>query len=315
MEFIYSYILFIIKTLSVLFFLHLFSKIIIIYILKKNDIYLNNTLKVELLNNHYKKLKNDLSFFQKKKIINQKNVYNKKSNLYILDYNDKIKKNKIKKLREEISSIILVAKKNDEVLLRLENTSDIVYEYGLVIAQLQRLRKKGIKLIISIDKIVSNGGYIIACVADHISASPFSIIGPINIVVNIPNIDKYTQTSNLNNQLNDCNTFTKLTLIKNNTKIYVNKIFNKLDIKKYIRNSFIKDMRPSLNLNKIFNQNYWIGENAINEKLIDSINTSDDILFSKKDTHNLLKIKYVYKSNIVEKYIVTLNKYFKFLKK
>ncbi|MGG5828712.1 S49 family peptidase, partial [Aeromonas salmonicida] len=52
-----------------------------------------------------------------------------------------------------------------------------VHGYGLAASQLQRLRDKGIKLTVAIDKVAASGGYMMACVADQILAAPLSTVG------------------------------------------------------------------------------------------------------------------------------------------
>ena len=69
---------------------------------------------------------------------------------------------------EEISAILNVAKPEDEVLLRLESPGGIVHNYGFAASQLSRLKQKGIKLTVAVDKVAASGGYMMACVADKI---------------------------------------------------------------------------------------------------------------------------------------------------
>lgn len=56
-------------------------------------------------------------------------------------------------LQEEINAILQLAKKGDEVLLRLESSGGIVHGYGLAASQLLRLKQKNIPLIVSVDKV------------------------------------------------------------------------------------------------------------------------------------------------------------------
>ncbi|WP_241630751.1 S49 family peptidase, partial [Rosenbergiella nectarea] len=88
----------------------------------------------------------------------------------------------------EVSAILSVAKTGDEVLLKLESPGGVVHGYGLAASQLQRIRDQGLRLTAVIDKVAASGGYMMACVANHIVAAPFSIIGSIGVVAQIPNI-------------------------------------------------------------------------------------------------------------------------------
>ncbi|TOM54587.1 protease SohB, partial [Vibrio parahaemolyticus] len=64
----------------------------------------------------------------------------------------------------------------------------MVHGYGLAASQLLRLKEKNISLTIAVDKVAASGGYMMACIADKIIAAPFSIIGSIGVVAQIPNI-------------------------------------------------------------------------------------------------------------------------------
>ena len=89
----------------------------------------------------------------------------------------------VESLREEITAIISIADpKKDKVLIRLESGGGVVHGYGLAASQLQRIKSAGIPLSVSIDKVAASGGYMMACVADHIIAAPFAIVGSIGVI-------------------------------------------------------------------------------------------------------------------------------------
>ena len=110
--------------------------------------------------------------------------------VYVLDFKGDISASETTALREEISAIINVAKADDEVLLRLESPGGVVHGYGLAASQLARLKQKGIKLTVVVDKVAASGGYMMACVADKIVSAPFAIIGSIGVVAQIPNVHR-----------------------------------------------------------------------------------------------------------------------------
>lgn len=96
----------------------------------------------------------------------------------------------VSSLREEISAILAVAEAQDEVLLRLESPGGLVHGYGLAASQLMRLKEKNIPLTVAVDKVAASGGYMMACIANKIVAAPFSIIGSIGVVAQVPNIHR-----------------------------------------------------------------------------------------------------------------------------
>lgn len=97
--------------------------------------------------------------------------------------------------------MLSVAKSGDEVLLRLESPGGVVHGYGLAASQLQRLREKGIPLTVAVDKVAASGGYMMACVAERIIAAPFSIIGTIGVVAQIPSFNRLLKRNDIDMEL------------------------------------------------------------------------------------------------------------------
>lgn len=95
---------------------------------------------------------------------------------FVLDFKGDIRASATASLRQEITAILNVAQEGDEVLVRLENPGGTVHEHGLAASQLVRLRERGLRLTVAVDKVAASGGYLMACVADHIIAAPFAIV-------------------------------------------------------------------------------------------------------------------------------------------
>ncbi|QCI23821.1 protease SohB [Buchnera aphidicola (Macrosiphoniella sanborni)] len=293
--------------------------------IKKNKI--KNKLKITLLDNDYKKIKNNIllskmtksekKIWQKKeKNRNNKKTYKNKT-LYILDFKGDVYANQVIGLREEISAILSVAEKDDAVLVRLESSGGVIHGYGLAASQLNRLRQKGIYLIVSVDKIAASGGYMMACVANYIISAPFAIIGSIGVVGQIPNFNKLLKKYNIDVELHTAGDYKRtLTMFGNNTEENRNKFCEELNITHTLFKNFIKDMRPNLNIEDVSNGEHWFGTIALKKKLVDQIGTSDDILLSKMEKYNLLNIKYTYNTKISERLAkIFLNKVETFLLK
>ncbi len=108
-----------------------------------------------------------------------------KSRLYVIDFKGSMDAHEVEHLREEITAILCVANKEDEVLVRLESGGGVVHGYGLAASQLQRIKEKGLKLTIAVDKVAASGGYMMACVADKLLASQFAYIGSIGVLAQL----------------------------------------------------------------------------------------------------------------------------------
>jgi ClpP class serine protease len=93
-------------------------------------------------------------------------------------------------LREEISAVLRGANssRGDNVLLVLNTGGGTVTGYGLAAAQLVRLGQAGLKLTVCVEQVAASGGYMMACVADKIIASPFAVLGSIGVISEQPNV-------------------------------------------------------------------------------------------------------------------------------
>ncbi|MGK0249992.1 MAG: serine protease SohB, partial [Oleispira sp.] len=100
-----------------------------------------------------------------------------KKRVFVLDFDGDIKASAADLMREEITAILTMARKEDEVVVRLESGGGMVHSYGLASSQLQRIKDKGIPLTVCIDKVAASGGYMMACIADKIISAPFAIVG------------------------------------------------------------------------------------------------------------------------------------------
>ncbi|QCI22145.1 protease SohB [Buchnera aphidicola] len=297
---------------------------------KKNT---RNKLKITLLEKDYKNVKNNvllakMNTFEKKEWMNKEKIKNKEKNkqkkkqildnkkgcfknqkktLYVLDFNGGVYANEVVGLREEISAILSVAKKNDEVLLRLESSGGVIHGYGLAASQLNRLRERGIRLTISVDKIAASGGYMMACVADYIVSAPFAIIGSIGVVGQIPNFNKLLKKCNIDIELHTAGDYKRtLTMLGHNTDSTRKKFCEELNTIHNLFKNFIKKMRPCLDVESVSNGEHWFGTMALEKKLVDEISTSDDFLMSKMEEYTLLNIQYVYSKKILERFTSSL---------
>lgn len=122
----------------------------------------------------------------------------KTARVYVLDFDGDIKASDTDTLRRSVSAVLSVANpETDEVVIRLESGGGLVHAYGLAAAQLDRVRSKGIKLTACVDKVAASGGYMMACVADSIIASPFAVLGSIGVVAQLPNFHRFLKRTTL----------------------------------------------------------------------------------------------------------------------
>ena len=230
-----------------------------------------------------------------KKFLKQKKKSNKKSEkkLFVLDFKGNIRATEIVSLRKEISGIILSFKEGDEVLLRLENSGGTVHEHGLAASQLKRLRDNKIPLTICVDKVAASGGYMMACVANKIIASPFAIIGSIGVLAQVPNFNKLLKNKGIDFEQHTAGNYKRtVTMFGENTDKDRQKLNEQLEDIHVLFKDFIIDQRPNLDIEKVATGEYWYGKSALELNLIDSIMTSDEFILSIKNKFDIILIKY-----------------------
>ncbi|UJF19830.1 protease SohB [Vibrio sp. SS-MA-C1-2] len=226
----------------------------------------------------------------------------RKPRLFVLDFKGSIDAREVTELREEVSAILAVAIADDEVLVRLESGGGMVHGYGLASSQLQRLRDANIKLTISVDKVAASGGYMMACVADHIISAPFAIVGSIGVVAQLPNFSKLLKKNNIEfEQLTAGEYKRTLTMFGKNTDKAREKFQLELEETHVLFKDFIHQNRPALDLEKVATGEHWFGTQAADLGLVDEINTSDDFLIKACQDREVLSVNYQQPKKLTEK--------------
>ncbi|MDF5637600.1 protease SohB, partial [Vibrio parahaemolyticus] len=180
--------------------------------------------------------------------------------LFVLDFNGSIDAKEVASLREEITAILAVAREGDEVLLRLESGGGMVHGYGLASSQLDRIKAAGLPLTISVDKVAASGGYMMACVADKIVSAPFAIVGSIGVIAQIPNFNKLLKKHDIEYEQLTAGEYKRtLTMFGENTDKARDKFKQELEETHVLFKDFIRERRPSLDLDKVATGEHWFG--------------------------------------------------------
>lgn len=226
----------------------------------------------------------------------------RRAQTFVLDFKGGIDAKEVVSLREEITSVLAVAKEGDEVFLRLETGGGLVSSYGLAAAQLQRIKTAGIKLVISVDKIAASGGYMMACVADHIVAAPFATIGSIGVIAQIPNFNKLLKKNDVEFEMHTAGDFKRtLTMFGENTDAARQKFKTELDETHELFIDHVDGHRPQLVDFDFATGECWYGSKAKEYGLVDEVGTSDDYIVSAMKTRNVLHVSYQLKKSLSQK--------------
>ncbi|MGL5800405.1 MAG: protease SohB, partial [Plesiomonas sp.] len=222
--------------------------------------------------------------------------------VYVLNFKGSMDAHEVASLREEVTAVLAIATEKDEVLLRLESPGGVVHGYGLASSQLARIKAKGIKLTVTVDKVAASGGYMMACVADHIVSAPFAIIGSIGVVAQIPNIHRLLKKNDIDIELMTAGEYKRtLTMLGENTDKGREKFRQDLEDTHQLFKNFVAQHRPSLNIDHVATGEHWFGEQALALGLVDEIAASDDILLRKMAEKDVLEVRYILRKKLTDK--------------
>lgn len=223
--------------------------------------------------------------------------------MFVIRFDGDLHASEVDSIREVITSILSVANHlTDEVLVILESSGGLVHNYGLAASQLQRIRDKNIRLTCAVDLVAASGGYMMACVANHIIAAPFAVIGSIGVLAQLPNFNRFLDHMNIDIEHHTAGEYkSTLTMLGKNSEKSREKFCQELEDTHQLFKSFVSKNRPQIEIDKIATGEHWYGSQAINLQLIDEIKTSDDYLLEKSSTTDIFEIRFKFHETIKEK--------------
>ncbi|MFU8764899.1 MAG: protease SohB [Haliea sp.] len=222
--------------------------------------------------------------------------------LFILDFDGDIRASATEHLREEISAVLPQLTEGDEILLRLESPGGLVHSYGLAASQLKRITDAGARLTVAVDKVAASGGYMMACVAQHIIAAPFAVLGSIGVLAQLPNFHRLLKKHDIDFELLTAGEYKRtLTLFGENTDKGREKFVEDLETTHGLFKAFVAENRPALDIDRVATGEIWYGRDAIDMGLIDALQTSDAFVQAQLQERDVFEVKYVQKKVWQEK--------------
>ena len=316
MDFLIEYGMFLAKALTIIISIGLVLSMVVSTSQKTNRGDDNGEIEILPLNIDFEKTKNKLRIatveesekkIERKKIKKEsknKNALNLKSKrrVYVVNFEGNIAASAVDNLREEITAILSVANRKDEIVVRLESSGGMVHSYGLASSQLDRIKKAKLKLTICVDKVAASGGYMMACVGDKIIAAPFAIVGSIGVVAQMPNFNKLLKKHDIDFELLTAGEHKRtLTLFGKNTDKGREKFIEELNETHELFKEYVSKRRPNVDINKIASGEIWFGSRAKELSLVDEISTSDEYICSCFNSAKVFEIKFVRKQKLLQR--------------
>jgi len=212
--------------------------------------------------------------------------------LYVINFDGDARASQVDELTSKVNLILAKATDKDEVIIKLTSPGGVVNGYGLCASQLERIRNKGINLVACVDTVAASGGYMMACVASKIVAAPFSYVGSIGVVAQIPNFNKVLKNHDVEYEQVTAGKYKRtLTMFGENTPEARDKFKQEITL---IHNRFkaiVAKYRTKLDIENIATGEYWLAEDAKELNLVDQISTFDEYLQNRLDFTKVCAIK------------------------
>ena len=245
---------------------------------------------------------------EKKRLKTEKKASSKgsakpKPRVYVLSFDGDIKASAVDTFRDSVTALLQIADTElDEVVVKLESGGGMVHSYGLAAAQLDRIKKAGLNLTVAVDKVAASGGYMMACVADKIIASPFAIVGSIGVVAQMPNFHRLLKKNDIDFEVLTAGEYKRtLTLFGENTDKGREKFQRDLEDTHVLFKDYVAERRPQVDIEAVANGDIWFGSKALEQKLVDEIMTSDEYISNRVQNVDVFSIEFKEKKTLADK--------------
>ena len=159
---------------------------------------------------------------------------------------------------------------------------------AIIIAHISRIRQKGIKLTVCVDKVAASGGYMMACIGSRIISAPFAVIGSIGVVAEFPNFNRLLKKLNVDYEQETAGEYKRtLSMLGDNSDPKAREKFRQeLEECHQLFKNHVSKYRPQIDINEIATGEHWFGVDAVKKHLVDDISTSDDYILTKIENSN-----------------------------
>ena len=267
-----------------------------------NDKLLDGQLRMEAMLSSSKLFKQRLKEVKKARKAQADAPAPVENRLFLCEFIGDLRAEAVASLREEISAILSVANASDEVAIVLESAGGTIHGYGLAASQLRRIRDRGVRVTVIVDKVAASGGYMMACVADLIIAAPFAIIGSIGVVAQVPNFNRLLRKHDIDFELITAGRYKRtLTMFGENTNAGREKFQAEVDDAHALFKEFVGTHRPQVDIERVATGEYWFGTRALDLGLVDRLATSDEYIGNAAQDRNVYRVRVERPKSLLER--------------
>src|ERR1700733_12453091 len=212
--------------------------------------------------------------------------------IYVLAFKGDMRASAVKRLGAEIDAVLIAARPGtDETVIRIESPGGTVTGYGLAAAEILRLRDRKIKVTASVDQVAASGGYMMAWAADPIVAAPFAIVGSIGVVAPVPNLHRLLKKNEIDfEEITAGGVKSPVSVLGEITPAGREHFREKLDTTHDAFKAHVAQCRPSVDIDRVADGDYWLAREGLALGLVDEIMTGDDLLFRARDRARLYEV-------------------------
>jgi serine protease SohB len=150
--------------------------------------------------------------------------------------------------------------------------------------------------------VAASGGYMMACLADKLVSAPFAIIGSIGVLVQVPNFHRVLKKNDVDYEIISAGEFKRtMTIFGEITKKGKAKVQEDVETIHGIFKQWVKDHRPSVDIDKISTGETWVGMQAKERYMVDEIKTSDECILTACETADVFELEFELKKSIQDK--------------
>lgn len=141
-----------------------------------------------------------------------------------------------------------------------------------------------------------------ACIADKLVAAPFAIIGSIGVIVQLPNFHRVLKKYDVDFEMISAGEYKRtLTTFGENTEKGREKMQEDVDTIHGLFKSWVKEHRPSVEIDKISTGETWVGSQAKERYMVDELKTSDECILQACEDSDVYEVEYEFRKSIQDK--------------
>ena len=131
-----------------------------------------------------------------------------------------------------------------------------------------------------------------ACIGNEIIAAPFAILGSIGVVGALPNFNELLKQHRIRYEEHTAGEHKRiLTVFGENSEADREQFRHELAVTHDLFKQHIHTYRPQLDIDALATGETWYGAQAVENRLIDTVGTSDDYILAHLHSHQLLQLE------------------------